>query len=448
MNLSFTYVGIGCIFILLLMLIKAKFNIARLITWPLFMICFAYYQFFGKAQHVLITNRTEFILLLSFVIFLSSYSLSKKIKLKNKTNLIDNIVNRIQIDINLFTKNKFINIYTIVVICYCFIDLYINSILYGSLEAALIRFYSKPIDDTKFIILKNILNILYTLILGFIFIFRYSYNINGIKKRRIYISVLLLVFIAIPRGSRGAAISPLILIFMADCFAANYYGFKFKKNIVEYFIIIFTSITLILSLTVIRDINFEDIKDVTDKLQNFSYKSSSEAYSGGEGDLMISDSQFCFENFGTRLPFLSPIYTLYSITVSPIPRFLYPNKPVTFGLILNEAKLGGTNLSVSHTIDGQVAWAAGIAGEGWANAGYLGVIFYSIIFGIYGGFCSQIYYRLIKSPNIIAVLFALLFYQASASYIRGDLQSGTMQILIPLFILIIILKTYLLFRVK
>ena len=82
-----------------------------------------------------------------------------------------------------------------------------------------------------------------------------------------------------------------------------------------------------------------------------------------------------------------------------------------------------------------VNWAAGYAGEGWANGGMFGVTFYAVIFGLLSGVCSKMYYLLFKRMTPLSVLFALLFFGFSSGTVRGDLLAGFALNFYPLLIL-------------
>ena len=163
---------------------------------------------------------------------------------------------------------------------------------------------------------------------------------------------------------------------------------------------------------------------------------ASEQYEEGEGDLILKDVQFCYQSFGKDVPFLSPVYTLKTILMAMIPRALYPTKPVSFGYVLNEVKLGGNSLDPMRlNYPGAIDWAAGYAGEGWANGGMTGVTLYAMLFGLLSGICAKMYYLLFKRMTPLSILFGLLFFQFSYGTVRGDLLAGFALSFYPLLIL-------------
>ena len=126
----------------------------------------------------------------------------------------------------------------IIVIFYCCFDLWLNTYIYGSLESALTRFYVKrPVAEVPNILITFQL-FFYKAIVAFAFIFRYYYNCNGKKSNLLYVVVLLLVLIAFPKGSRGAVISPIMILLTADLFAKRFLlNFILTKRIREYIIL-------------------------------------------------------------------------------------------------------------------------------------------------------------------------------------------------------------------
>jgi hypothetical protein len=230
----------------------------------------------------------------------------------------------------------------------------------------------------------------------------------------------------------------------ADLFAATYsHRFKLLSNIKEYAVIVSLTVVIILSLTTIRQINFDDIRDLYTVVERIDFKEAQDDYSEGEGNLLLSDCQFCFKHYGNKQKYLGLTYTFETIILGPVPRVLMPKKKVSFGYVLNESKRGGNSLDPNHLIyPYSVCWAAGVAGEGWANGGFLGLILYSVVMGLYSGICAKMYNKMFKTITPLRVLFGLLFFQMSSSFIRGDILSGFTQGLYPLIIITLLIVTY------
>ena len=440
---NITYAGYIALFIIFLLLIKLRGKFYLLPTFPLAFICFFFYTFFGHFSVVKITLKTEILLLISFVVFIWAYSVARKWKYHKVINFINHFVNRKNTSSKLLITKKAIWIYIVIVLSYCFFDLWLNAYIYGSLESALTRFYAKiPVKEVP-TILTTFQGFVLKAITAFVFIFRYYYNYYGKKSFLLYIAVLLLVLIAFPKGSRGATITPIMFILFADLFSKKLFlNFSLIKKAREYIVLCVFILALFLSLTFIRGVNFEDLSSAVEVLKEFKLSEGAEEFSKNEKDLMIQDLQFTFDSFGERYSFIGLFYTLNSIILNPIPRFLFPGKSVSFGILLTGAKLGSVNFSVEYLETLNSGAAVGVAGEGWANYGLIGLIFYSILLGLYSGFFSRLFSVYIKSNNFVALVFALLFFQASFNFIRGDLQTGVLQGVYPMIIIFIVVKIF------
>lgn len=406
-------------------------------TMPLFMILLSYWRFFAYYKTIDLLPEVNAILLYSFIVFLMFYAVGKRFKINGLKRLYVNLSDSAFTDGRSFASSHAINAYLVIVILYCIYDLWLNTLLYGSLENALIRFYGKPVESDLPSMLKTSLQFSYKAVVAFLFVFRFYQNKYGKRSAKLYLALLLLMLIAFPRGSRGALVTPLVMLVTADFFSATYLKrYSLKRNIKEYIVAGIGSIVLILTLTVVRNTNFEDISQAYEMISELKMGEASEKYEEIEGDLILSDVQFCYQNFGKEVPFLSPFYSLKTILVAMVPRALYPLKPVSFGYVLNEVKQGGSSLDpVRLNYPGAVCWAAGYAGEGWANGGMIGVTLYAMLFGLLSGMCAQMYFFLFKRMTPLSILFGLLFFNFSCGTVRGDLLAGFALSFYPLLIL-------------
>ena len=435
--MNLTLCGYLCILLMWLMLVRCKFRVYMLPTMPLFMILLSYWRYFAYYKTLDLLPAVNIILLYSFVVFLIFYAIGKRLKIDGLKQLYVNLSDSAFTDGSKFVTSRAINAYLLIVVLYCVYDLWLNTILYGSLENAVIRFYAKPVESDLPSFLKTSLQFTYSAAVAFLFVFRFFQNRYGQRSSKLYLAVLLLMLIAFPRGSRGALVAPLVMFVTADFFAATYMKrYSLKRNIKEYIIAGACGVVLILTLTVIRNINFEDISQVYVAISELKLGEASKQYEEGEGDLILSDVQVCYQSFGKDVPFLSPVYTLKTILMAMIPRALYPTKPVSFGYVLNEVKLGGNSLDPMRlNYPGAIDWAAGYAGEGWANGGMTGVTLYAMLFGLLSGICAKMYYLLFKRMTPLSILFGLLFFQFSYGTVRGDLLAGFALSFYPLLIL-------------
>lgn len=435
MNLTLS--GGLCLLLLFILAFHCRFKLYVLLTMPLFMVLLTHLRYFGVYGEMDLLPEVDWLLLLSLFIFLIGYAGGQKMRAKRMTSFYTRLSCSMLTDDRIFIARRSINIYLFLTIFYCIFDLWLNTQLYGSLENALIRFYAKPMNEDFPSFFKTILGFFYKALIVFIFVFRFYFNKYRIKSFTLSIIVALLVLIAIPRGSRGALVYPMVLLVVADFFSFTFLkGVSIRAKLKEYIVVGVLSISLILSITVIRNTDFEDIADVYEAVSQLNLGDASDTYSKGEGDLLLQDVQRSYAEFGHKVPSLSPFYTLETLLLAPLPRFLYPQKKVSYGYVLNEIKLGGRSLDPSVLIyHGAVGWAAGLAGEGWANGGLFGVVFYALLFGFYAGFCSKMYYSLLRNGSPLSLLFSLLFFMMTFSFIRGDLLAGFVQGLYPLLII-------------
>lgn len=436
--MSITYAGVIAIFVIILLIFRLKGKIYLLPTFPLFMVSLNFFNYFGHYKIIDIQFSTEILLLTSFFVFLLSYSIGKKRTYKKAVFILQNLIKKQKTEGQILTEKKSLFIFIFIVVLYCCFDLWLNSHIYGSLEAALTRFYAKQkLESVPNILVVSQLFI-FKFIVSFIFIFRYYQNIYNKNSKFIYVPVFLLVLIAFPKGSRGAVVEPITMLLFADILTKRFCpGFSLMKKIWEYLSLGFFSLVLIFTLTFIRGINFEDLSTLQEQLSNFKLYQGVDEFNENETDLMIGDTQFVFENFGNKYSYLGLLFTIKTILINPVPRFLYPDKPVAFGVLLTEAKFGSGDFSIKNLTTINTGFAVGVAGEGWANWGLMGLLLYSIIMGLYSGFFSKLYSIFINSSNYLSLLFAICFFHCTSNFIRGDLHSGVVQGIYPILLLIV-----------
>ncbi|MEL7472952.1 MAG: hypothetical protein AAGK04_06495 [Planctomycetota bacterium] len=89
---------------------------------------------------------------------------------------------------------------------------------------------------------------------------------------------------------------------------------------------------------------------------------------------------------------LIPLHGIYYYVVNPIPRQLFPDKPIGLGLALQEQRSANANLGT------------GILGHGWAEAQYLGIAYYAIFFGVLTGVIDRLARNRAHDPFLIVLL--------------------------------------------
>lgn len=82
-----------------------------------------------------------------------------------------------------------------------------------------------------------------------------------------------------------------------------------------------------------------------------------------------TDTMFIMENYPESYPY-DPFNGLVFFLVNPIPRFLWPDKPLGMGVVVQKQLGTPANLGI------------GIIGHGWSEGGWLGVIGYAAFFGL------------------------------------------------------------------
>jgi hypothetical protein len=123
--------------------------------------------------------------------------------------------------------------------------------------------------------------------------------------------------------------------------------------------------------------------------------------------------------------------SFYAIAVNLIPRALWPEKPVGFGKQL--AWLQG------YSKENPTSVAAGIAGEGYANGGWLGLILLSLLVGAFCGLCAGVAFWGFRNGNILDIFLSLLFFAPSISFIRGDMLTAWGTTVYPLIAVLLLL---------
>lgn len=440
MNITIT----GGLVVLFLLVLLLKNGIRKLLIDPRLYILVMYWNFFGKTQELPIDYEADFLLAFSFCLFWGVMLFVSHRKFYGPKRFLYKIVNRIDRveELRPVSLNMQFILFTIIVI-YTISDIYINSVMYGSFENAMTRFYYKLPVDSFPQYYTTLLNTSYMFCLGILFILRYSAVYFKRSKAFFYMGLLLLLIVTFPRGSRGAMLAAGSMPFMADLFiiCLKKYSFRYffkPMNCVIYGLLIF----LAFFMTAIRNQDFDNISEVTAEAADFSISTGVETYSENETDLIMKDYYNVLDIYGNKKDFLPIYYTFYSVIVNPIPRSIYPSKPIGFGRILAADKIGLYNAKSDQILKTLVSsFAVGICGEGWANGGFLGVIIYSILLGSLSGFFVSIYNCFIRQPSFLCILIALLAYKSSSSFIRGDILSGVTGSIYPFLMTVFILFT-------
>lgn len=435
-----TFAGFIAILFLLALVINKGY---RSIIDPLVYIIIIFLFFFGIKKEVELSEKSELLLLLSFLIFISTAFLSSRMRHKRVVSFINNKNGAFhKFSIKPLETRQQLYLF-LVILSYVILDFSFNTWLYGSFDKAVTRFYYRiPEKEDVPTFLTILLFSLYSL--SSLIIFVLSYNSARFKTTSLYLnlSFFALALAAFPRGTRGAIVSLLIIIVLANIIVKikeNKFNIKtllFNIKLILPAIIVLLSF---LALSSIRNKETDNLEMLQKTISEMDFSQSQKEYSSIEGDLLLTDHNTCIETFGTKVDFLPLDYTLKAIIFNPVPRSLWKSKPVGFGVAMTEVKLGGQDFDYEHLAEYKWSNAAGIAGEGWANEGILGVILYSFIMGLYAGLLTKVVYTFLLSDNYVSLLIALLCFLASLLTVRGDILSGITQGFYPILFFVILL---------
>lgn len=125
-------------------------------------------------------------------------------------------------------------------------------------------------------------------------------------------------------------------------------------------------------------------------------------------------SSFILEYYPNPYP-QKPFNGLFYILAQPIPRAIWPGKPVALGIEVQDQLNNPANLG------------PGILGHGWAEAGWLGIVYYAIFFGIFVTIIDTAIVQRAHHPFFIAVMGAGLGNVMALP--RGDTPLFLIQIL-------------------
>lgn len=104
-----------------------------------------------------------------------------------------------------------------------------------------------------------------------------------------------------------------------------------------------------------------------------------------------SNTMFIMENYPTSYPF-DPFHGLKFLITNPIPRSVWPGKPIGLGITVQEQLQSPANLGV------------GILGHGWAEGGILGVVGYAAFFGFFTTAFDNVIRRRVWNPYFLAAV--------------------------------------------
>jgi hypothetical protein len=215
-------------------------------------------------------------------------------------------------------------------------------------------------------------------------------------------------------GTRGFILIILILIFSTDLCVQ----LKMKMNIVKdqkrfYLTLCFVALVLIAFLSFFRNMVFNSYGDLWDSIVDVVSFNFDKTQIFSDNSIAQNDNISYLINKYLLNPHW--FYGVFAQIVNPLPRFLWADKPLGFGVILAQEIVGNKANGVMF------GFSAGLAGESIFNAGLLGLILFPYFFGIY---FSKLSREIKTGDNLIRVTTALFFLSWTYGTIRGDWMWG------------------------
>lgn len=431
-----TLTGILASVILAVLIFKGRRNLEDLILDPFGWICLSYIRFFGFAD---ISRPSalvaDFANLIGFVVFSMLYFLTR---LSFKNRILQKIAASVwpirkdldKVDGNdciLSLSRAEIICFMIVCACWAILDIYTNMAAYGSLDAAFVRFYvSRPLTEIS-IVTTRIINILFTAVVAAMIALR----VNGLANKSrlckwLFFAIFVIVEIVMfPKGTVGYVFYPVFVMMFVDALLLRkrfLRSFPYKTYAIVFPIILGMGI----SLLVVRGGSFATSQDAIEAIDLGNWEKYEEV--GTEAHSIVFEYvEEVVSTYGENKDYLF-FHTPFSILVNPVPRELWPEKPYGFGKILA--------MDVGATEESAVSFAAGIAGEGFANGGWIGIVLLSGSVGALCGFFSKFAFVLFQSPSIAHIVLAFEAWLAAQYFVRGDMLSAWGQAVYPLVLTI------------
>lgn len=432
-----TLTGLVSILILLVSIYKTGKPILLNILNPIFWILISYFQFFGMAEPNYAGGKTDWANLFGLLFFLLGYRFFKTILPSTVINKFFNKISFINIEQQSDFKVKFYNKFVVgsllIVIGWAMLDIYFNYVAYGDLNKVFLRFYYGASEAGLPAIHYETLRIFTAICLISLFSLRLILNkTNRLShKCAFWLSVVIYIVVVFPSGTVGKIMAPFVMILIADALAIKRLWLK-KINKFKY-VVVFAPFFLIgVVLLNIRGGSYNNVDDLFNATQEVTVFSALEKTEDAHS-IVFFYTDYVLNHYGESKDFLG-FHTFYAIAVNLIPRSLWEGKPNGFGRILA--------IDQGAPSDTSISFAAGIAGEGYANLGWPGILFLGLFIGGVSGGYAKIFEVLSKSNYISCLAIAFLNLQASFSFVRGDMLSAwaasLYRIIAIIFILIII----------
>jgi hypothetical protein len=418
-------------------------GLRRSILNPYLFVCVSYFRFFGFP---LDDPKYAFIVDLAHLLAFVCFSIAFFHAMGGSRDGMERLLRRVwppsrcaSTDIAPLSQRALI-LLTAAILSYLVLNLWVNSLIYGGFDKALVRFYvMHPAGDASPWMMRM------NMFLGQIAVFsvlvtRLNYALHRRGRLVMWLTVAASLIVAFPTGSAGKFILPVLICVIADTLAALHQDRSLRPRL-SIVVLCLLAVCGAMFLHVIRGTTFEDISQVVDVAETGRQGMPDRLVSAaGHAHTMISeDTAFCFRTFGRTVDFLFG-HTIYAILVNPIPREMWPQKPIGFGRILGQIKQGDYGRSSAQAHGWSVA--AGLAGEGYANGGYLGIPLLSLAIGYLCGKAAKAAMTGFWVSSYPILLVSLGLYRFSSMFVRGDVLSAWTATAYPLFLLMIVFFTW------
>lgn len=422
-------------------------GIIRSLIHPLFIYC-AYtvyvYQYIDDRMNVN-AFETNSIILISFMITFLFYLFFYLMKFPKLNKFFHSNTDILPYSFIMKSDRKVWYIGMTLVVIFIIINLWFYAKSLGSFEIALLRFYSRFSDieifkeRTQTGLIFIVLDLFSKLSVSFLGFLRIAYHFRKINIISFWITFILILINGFSSGSRGMIVLPVLFILFIDLifFIKGRTKAIIKTDSIFSFIIV---IILFIVLGHIRNVQFDNFNDFIKYIKTENWI----ALVQNDTDQKKYDREYnihyinhCLSTYPEKAPFLN-FHTFFTLIVNPIPRSIWPDKPIGFGRILALHNLGILNPDAKQINLSSASFSAGISGEGYANFGLIGVTIFSAIFGAISGIFAKLSKTLIYSNSAMSLIIGILLLKGSFSFVRGAMLDNLFQTIYPVTLLFII----------
>lgn len=250
---------------------------------------------------------------------------------------------------------------------------------------------------------------------------------SGVIRVMWYILFFVQLLLTFGSGVRSGLVFLFACVVIADAYVLAVMGVRMsllrKLQIRTFYVgVAACAVFGIMFLTAFRSVRFSSFSELVSAAGSlFQVGGGQEALTDATSQNINSAVAFCIRYYSENPQTLQGVYAQ---VVNPIPRFLWPNKPVGFGKVLAHDFLGAS-------YDDPLSLAAGMGGEGFYNLGWAGGIVFPFLFGVVGGY---FYRSILTKPKIGTLSCMMIFIAWGTGISRGDWLSAlnvlTYQILV------------------